>query len=261
LEIGSEVSKMVIVAPTKVEKPLFKAELEYIPIGNKKPEKASLFSKTSGIEPDDVEIRERLRGYIVEVGKPESYNLKEMYEIQEIKPPVKIQMLFRKYDFWLIESPISFMPSSNTHFEQARVLVKMESLLDYIEEPIVHDAYPNNISEEIKENHKVSIELGLKFAEIIEPKAQYVDEIEFTRLKPVIEVAGIGTSQPIWDFSENALSNHKDAKTLYTIVKTPQGTEGMNISFFLYAEVPTIWGSKLLGKESKERSNIYKIIF
>jgi|GEM_PF-3324174 len=252
---------MVIVAPTKIENPLFRAELEYIPINEKKTDKLRLFGKKPEDEPDDVEIRERLRGYVVEVGKPESYNLKEMYKIQEIKPPVKIQLLFKKYDFWLIEAPVSFMPSHNTYFKWARVLVKMAPLSDDIEKPIAHDAYPNNISEEVQEKHKVSIELDLKFAEIIEPKVQYVDEIEFTRLKPVIEVAGIGTSQPIWEFSGKALSNHKDAKTLYTIVKTPQGIEGMNISFFLYAGVPTIGGLKLLGKEDKNHTDRYEMKF
>lgn len=249
---------MVIIAPTNIENPLFRAELEYIPIDTKKPDKFNLFGKKIEDETDDAEIRERLRGYVVEVGEPEPYNLKEMYEIQGIKPPVKIQMLFKKYDFWLIESPVSFMPSLNSHFEQARVLIKMESLSEDIKKPIVHDAYPNNISEEVQEKHKVSIELGLKFAEIIEPKAQYVDEIEFTRLAPVIEVAGIGTSEPIWEFSERALSNHKDAKALYTIIKTPQGTRGMSISFFLYAEVLTICGLKLLGKE---HTDSYKVLF
>lgn len=249
---------MVIIAPTKIENTLFRTELEYIPIDEKKHNKINLFGKKTEAEPDDAEIRERLRGYVIEIGKPESYNLKEMYEIQGIRPPVKIQILFKKYDFWLIEAPVSFMPSPNTRFEHARILVNMESLLDGIESPTVHDAYPNNISEEIQEKHKVSIGLGLKFAEIIEPKVQCVDEIEFIRLKPVIEVAGIGTSQPIWDFSKKALSNHEDAKTLYTIIKTPQGITGMNISFFLYAEVPTIWGLKLLGKERTDR---YKISF
>lgn len=249
---------MVIVAPTKIENLLFRAELEYIPINYRKFGKGNSFGETSEIEPDDAEIREKLKGFTMMVGKPESYNLKEMYEIQEIDPPVKIKMLFRKYDFWLIESPVSFMPSIKSRFQKARILVKMESVSDDIDKPVVHDAYPNNVSVEKKEKHKVSIELGLKFAEIIEPKVQYVDEIEFTSLEPVIEVAGIGTSEPIWEFSENALSNNKDAKTLYTIVKTPQGTEGMNIGFFLYAEVPTKWGLKLLSKEHKDR---YKISF
>jgi len=150
---------MVIVAPTKIENPLFRAELEYIPIDEKKPNKASLFGRAPEIEPDDAEIRERLRGSIVEVGKPESYNLREMYEIQNIKPPIKIQTLFRKYNFWLIEAPVSFMPSPNANFEHARVLIKMESLSNNIENPLAHDAYPNNISEEVQEKHKVSIEL------------------------------------------------------------------------------------------------------
>jgi len=246
---------MVIKAPEKIEKPLFRAELEYIPLDDEKS-----VEQTYKVETDDAEIKEKLKGNVIVVGKPESYNLKEMYEKQGIKPPVKIQMLFKKYDFWLIEAPFSFMPSPKTHFEHARILIKMESLSDNIAKPVVHDAYPNNIYDEKKENHKVSIELGLKFAEIIEPKVQYVDEIKFTRLEPVIEVAGIGTSEPIWDFSEKALSNHKDVKTLYTIVKTPQETKGMNIRFFLYAEVP-ILGLKLLGNEGKERIDRYEVLF
>jgi len=244
---------MVIKAPTKIENPLFRAELEYISFDGEKSDE-----ETPEIEPGEAEIREKLKGSVVEVGRPESYDLKEMYEIQEIKPPAKMQMLFRKYDFWLIEAPFSFMPSRNTHFERARILAKMESLSEYVENPIVHDAYPKNIYETKKEKHKVSIGLSLKFAEIIEPKVQFVDEIEFTRLEPVIEVAGIGKSETIWAFSEGALSSHRDVNTLYAIVKVPQGTEGMNLRFFLYAEIPTRLGLKLLGMESQDS---YKIPF
>lgn len=241
---------MVIKAPTKIENPLFSAELEYIPFDGEKSDEETPEA--------EAEMSEKLKGSVIKVGKPESFNLKEMYAKQRIEPPAKIQMLFEKYDFWLIEAPVSFMPSLNTHFERARILAKMESLSDDIENPIVHDAYPNNICEEKKGKHKISIELGLKFAEIIEPKAQYVDEIEYTKLEPVIEVAGIGTSEPIWEFSENALSNHKDVNTLYTIIKVRQGTKEMNLKFFLYAEVPTMWGLKLVGREGK---NNYKILF
>lgn len=244
---------MVIKAPTKITTPLFRTELEYIHF-----EEVKSFGKTPEIEQDEAEIREKLKGSVVEVGRPEPYNLKEMYEIQEIEPPAKMQMLFRKYDFWLIETPFSFMHSHNTHFEWARILAKMESLSGDIENPIVHDVYPKNIYETKKEKHKVSIGLSLKFAEIIEPKVQFVDEIEFNRLEPVIEVAGIGTSETIWAFSEGALSSHRDVNTLYTIVKVPQGTERMNLKFFLYAEMPTRLGLKLVGIESQ---NSYKIPF
>lgn len=244
---------MVIKAPTKIANPLLRAELEYIPF-----KKVKSFGRTPEIEQDEAEIREKLKGSVVEVGRPEPYNLKEMYEIQEIKPPAKMQMLFRKYDFWLIEIPFSFMHSRNTHFEWARILAKMESLSEDTEKLIVHDAYPKNIYETKKEKHKVSIGLSLKFAEIIEPKVQFVDEIEFNRLEPIIEVAGIGTSEMIWAFSEGALSSHRDVNTLYTIVKVPQETEGMNLKFFLYAEMPTRLGLKLVGIESQ---NSYKIPF
>lgn len=248
---------MVIKAPTKITNPLFRAELEYIPEIDYSPlEWVKSSGKTPEIEPEDAEIREKLKGFVVEVGKPEPYDLKEMYEIQGIETPAKMQMLFRKYDFWLIEAPFAFMSSHNTHFEQARILAKMESLSDDVENPIVHDAYPNNIYEKKKEKHRIRIGLSLKFAEIVEPKVQFVDEIEFTRLEPVIEVAGIGKSEPIWDFSRKALSNHKDVNTLYTIVKVPQGAEGMNIRFFSYAEVPTKLGFKLVGMENEDRYEI-----
>lgn len=247
---------MVIKAPTKIENSLFRVELDYMP-----PDVVKSSGKAPEIEKEDAEIRERLKGNVIEVGKPESYNLKEMYEIQEIKPPVKIQMLFKKYDFWLIEAPFSFMLSHSTRFEQAGIVVKMESLSDSLESPIVHDAYPNNIYDERKEKQNVSIELGLKFAEVIGPKVQYVHEIEFTRLQPVIEVAGIGTSKPIWKFSDKALSNDIDAKTLYTIIKSPQGTEGMNIKFSMHVEVPTILGLKFISSGIEDKRYEYKMKF
>lgn len=243
---------MVIKAPTEITNPLFRAELEYISFDGAK---SDMISKT---ESDEAEIKDRLRGSVVEVGKPETYDLKKMYEKQRIKPPLKMEMLFQKYDFWLVESSFSFMPSHNTNFEQARILAKMESLSDDAENPIVHDAYPNNIYEKKKEKHRISIGLSLKFAELLEPKFQYIDEIEFTKLEPIIEVAGIGKSDPIWAFSKEALSNHKYANVLYTIIKVPQGTKGINVKFFLYAEVPTKLGLKLL---SIERKDSYKISF
>lgn len=165
-----------------------------------------------------------------------------------------------KYDCWLIEAPVSVMPAPSTYFENVRVIVKMESISDS-EKPIAHDAYPNNISREIVERRKVGVRLSLNFVEVLRPRIEYVDEIEFTRLEPVIKVAGIGTSEPIWGFSGKALSNHGDAKTLYIIAKTPQGTKGIYISFILYAEVSTKWRLKLLGKEYKERTDRYMIPF
>ncbi|AKB37091.1 hypothetical protein MSSAC_2501 [Methanosarcina siciliae C2J] len=242
---------MVIKAPTKIKNPLFKEELKYIPLEGVK----------SVEESKDAEIREKLKGSVVEVGKPEPYNLKQMCVIQGIEPPVKMQILFEKYDFWLIEAPFAFLPALNTHFEQARILARLESLSDDVEDPIVHDMYPDNISEEKKEKHRISIGLSLKFAEIIEPKVQYVDEIEFTRLYPIIEIAGIGKSESIWAFSEEALSNLKNVNTLYTVVKVPHGTKGINVRFYLYAEAPTKWGLKLLGIEKDEKYEKYEIPF
>lgn len=65
---------MVIKAPTKITTPLFRTELEYIHF-----EEVKSFGKTPEIEQDEAEIREKLKGSVVEVGRPEPYNLKEMW--------------------------------------------------------------------------------------------------------------------------------------------------------------------------------------
>ena len=151
-------------------------------------------------------------------------------------------MLLGKFDFWLIQSPFSFMPAHDNQFKWARIAAKMKPLSESMKNPIAYDAYPRGIYEEIKEKHRISIGLSFKFAEIIEPKAEYVKEIEFTRLEPVITAAGIGKSEPTWDFRDRAAFNLKDVNALYIIAKTPIKSEGIKINYFSYAQIHTKWG-------------------
>lgn len=225
---------VVIKAPTKIEHPIYRAEFKYTPAPRTKAKEISGFT--------DTEIQERLTGNIMEVGEPERWNLKELCKRKGIKLPVEIEMICDEFDFWLIQSAFSFMPAHDSQFKWARIVAKMAPLSENMKNPITYDAYPRDIYEEKKEKHRISIGLSLKFAEIIEPKAEYVQEIEFTRLEPVITVAGIGKSEPTWDFSDRAAFNLKDVNALYIIMRTPIKSEGIKVSFFSCAKIRTRWG-------------------
>jgi hypothetical protein len=254
LETGNEVIKMdMIKPPTKIEHPVYRAEFRYTPAPGVKGIK--------GFE--DAEIEKRLTGNIMEVGEPERWNLKELCNRKGIELPVEIEMLCDEFDFWLVQSSFAFMPAHDNQFDWGRIVAKMEPLSGSMKNPIAYDAYPRNIYQERKEKHRISIGLSLKFAEIIEPKAEYVKEIEFTRLEPVITVAGIGRSEPTWDFSDRAAFNLKDVNALYIITKTPIESEGIKLSYFSYAQIR----NKLLGiipttaKPLKGEEETYEIRF
>ncbi len=240
----------LIKAPTKIEHPIYRAEFRYIP--------PSVMKKKS--ESEDLEIQKRLTGNIMEVGQPEHWNLKELCKRKGIELPAEIEMSCEKFDFWLIQSVFSFMPSPNNQFNWARIVAKLEPLSKDNINPITYDAYPRNIYREKKEKHRVNIGLSFKFAEIIEPKVEIVKEIEFKILKPIISVAGIGKSTPTWDFSDKAVFNLKDVNALYIILKTPCGSEGIKVSYFSYSKIsnrlllkiiPTT-AKKIKGKETYE---------
>jgi hypothetical protein len=242
----------VIKAPTTIEHPIYRAEFKYTPAPGTKAKKD--FS--------DTEIQERLTGNIMEVGEPERWNYKELCKRKGIELPVETEMLCDEFDFWLIQSAFAFMPAHDAQYDWGRIVAKMEPLSESMKKPITFDAYPRNIYQEKKEKHRISIGLNFKFAEIIEMKAERVQEIEFTRLEPIITVAGIGKSVPTWDFREGAAFNLKDVNALYFMVKMPIGSEGMKISYSWYAQIHTTWGGIIpTSARPKEGKETYEINF
>lgn len=238
----------IIKTPTTIEHPIYRAEFRYTALGTKKIQEFS-----------DTEIQKRLTGNIMEVGEPEYWNIKELCKLKKIKLTPEIEMLCKEFDFWLIQSAFSFVPAHDNYFDWARIVAKMETLSNVMKNPIAYDAYPRDIYEEKKEKYRISIGLSFKFAEIIEPKAEYVQEIEFTKLEPIISVAGIGKSNPTWDFRDRAAFNVKGVNAIYIIVKTPINSDGIKVGYFSYAYIhdkllgiiPTT-AEKLIGKETYE---------
>lgn len=225
---------MVIKAPTESEY-IYKAEFEY----DEGPIKSELkFEKSTNSKA----IQEKLEGNIMGFGKPECWNLKELCEINNAKLPVEMESLLDKYAFWLVQSKVSFMPSPNSQLLWLRIASKVESLSGNMEDPVVYDAYPKEIREEKIEMHKKTIGLDFKFSELLDAKGEYIEEIECSKLEPVITIAGLGESETFWDFRGGASTSFGGLHALYSIIELPPESKGMKISYFSRAQVKTKWG-------------------
>lgn len=245
---------MVIKAPVNIDY-IYKAKFEY----DEGPVKSELnFEKSTEVRT----IEEKLEANIMGFGKPEWWDLKALCETKDIKLPVQMESLLERYNFWLIQSKVSFMPAPNSYLLWLRIACKVESLSEYTENPIFYDAYPKEIHEKRQEKRKRVLGLNLKFSELLDAGGEYVDEIEFSRLEPVINVAGLGESEVFWDFREGASTNFRGLSALYSIVELPPESEGMKISYFARAQVKTKRGIIPVSLKKKlDGEKTYKINF
>lgn len=225
---------MAVKTPTEIDY-IYKSEFEYDE-GLIKSE----FNLEKSIETKA--INEKLEDNIMGFGKPEWWNLRELYETRDIKLPIEIESLLERYDFWLIQSKISFMPAPDSHLLWLRIASKIESVSEHMANPIFYDAYPREIYEEIPEKRKRVVGLDLKFSELLDAKGEYIEEVECSRLEPIISVAGLGESEAFWDFRGGASSNFRGLHALYSIIELPPESEGVKISYFSRAKIKTKLG-------------------
>jgi hypothetical protein len=225
---------MVIKAPTEIDY-IYKAKFEY----DEGPIKSELSLEKSA---EAKTIQEKLEANIMGFGKPEWWNLRELCETKDVKLPVEMESLLDRYDFWLIQSKISFIPSPDSHLLWLRIASKVESLSENVIDPIFYDAYPREVHEEKPEKRKRVVGLNLKFSELLDAKGEYIEEVECSRLEPVISVAGLGESEAFWDFRGGASTNFRGLHALYSIIELPPESEGMKISYFSRAKIKTKLG-------------------
>lgn len=204
-------------------------------------------------------IQEKLEANIMGFGKPECWNLRELCETKDVKLPIEIESLLKRYDFWLLQSKISFMPAPDSNLLWLRIASKIESMSEDKGNPIFYDVFPKEIHEEKQEKRKRVIGLNLKFSELLDVGGEYIDEIECSRLEPVISVAGLGESEAFWDFRGGASTNFKGLNALYSIIELPPESEGIKISYFSRAKIKTKLGifplslkKKLEGEKTSE---------
>lgn len=245
---------MVIKAPTDIDC-IYKAKFDY----DEGPIKNELnFEKSTEARA----IQEKIEANIMRFGKPELWNLRKLCKNKDIKIPIEMEGLLKRYDFWLIQSKVSFMPAPNSYLLWLRIASKIESLSEDIENPIFYDAYPKEIHKERQEKRKRVLGLNLKFSELLDAGGEYIDEIECSRLEPVISIAGLGESEVFWDFREGASTNFRGLHALYSIVELPPKSEGMKISYFARAQVKTKLGIFPVSLKRKlDGDKTYKIVF
>ena len=82
----------------------------------------------------------------------------------------------------------------------------------------------------------------LKFSELLDAKGEYIEEIECSKIEPVISIAGLGESEAFWDFRGGASTNFRGLHALYYIIELPPESEGMKISYFSRAKIKTKLG-------------------
>jgi hypothetical protein len=243
----------VIRASAKIENPVFRAEFKYLPA-------SGVHRQVGGCS--DEEIQRRLTGNIMEVGKPEHWSLKELCKRRKVQLPAQIEMLMTESDFWLIESTFSCVPAPGNRFEWVRIIANLEPYPKDKENTMAYDVFPKDIYEEKKEKRRISIGLNFKFAEIVQAEAQYVREIEFTKLEPIITVAGIGKLKPTWDFRERASFNLSGGHALFIILRTPLDAKEIRMSYSSHAHLQTKWGGLIpTTAKTLQGNETFKIAF
>lgn len=106
-----------------------------------------------------------------------------------------------------------------------------------------------------KKKNRIGIGLSLKFIEIIEPESN-IQEIEFSRLVPIITTSGIGKSNVSWDFRDEATLNLSNVNVLYIIIKTPIDSKGIKLSYSFYAQICSKGGQKFPAITNSEKFSV-----
>lgn len=220
----------VITALTKITKPIYGAQLVY-------PQAAAI---EKGIDAKELK---KLRGDMIEIGEPQSWNLVGLCNQKGTSLPPDIMMMLSEFDFWLVEFACSFLPAPDHQISWARFMAKLGPIGNQ-PSPIAYDLYPKEIADEIRTKCRIRLGLDLKFLEVAQVQLpDYIREIEFTKLEPTISAAGLLTSTPSWDFRKTKGGDVRGVKALFVIIKNPLvAQDGIKVSFAIQASVDTRFG-------------------
>jgi hypothetical protein len=211
---------------------------------------------------DDINVdnvNEKLKGNVMEVGEPEWWNLKELSMKKGIEMPLELQLLSDEHDFFLLKSNFSLMSGYRSSYEWVRIVEKLCQTPKETGSLTAYDLYPIDVSTEATTKSNIGVDIGFKFATIVEPKINYVHEVESKQFLPFISGGGIGTKEPMWDFSGNAFRKLKGWNGLYTIVKAPIGTHEITVNYSAFARVRTKWGGIIPVRTTQDLRRTYVV--
>jgi len=178
----------------------------------------------------------------VTIGHPEVWALPEVY------PPHRMPAMLRgkldENDFYLVRLACSFRTRrKRVEVEWARFLVRF--LPDNARRlPTAFDLHPLRVTQEVRRNVRVTIGPSLKFQEVNVGVGEIAFGIEYSELQPIISAAGVGESEPSWDYEEARGTMVQGAKHMHLLLKVPKGMDTVRATLDLVADV-SVYGSRL----------------
>ncbi|NWJ96635.1 MAG: hypothetical protein HXX20_12700 [Chloroflexi bacterium] len=152
-------------------------------------------------------------------------------ELQGEQVAAEITAQLEHYDFFRVQLACSFLPANGCRYSSARFKVE---LLSAPTSPaaIVYDYFPPFTPDEAKAVKRFSLDLNLKLKvgtvpllELSGLPFKYEKSQEFTVYTSRVEMAGLQTSQPIWNFSRTSSHELNGSYKLIMIVRKPKGSQ------------------------------------
>jgi hypothetical protein len=190
-----------------------------------------------------------LVGLELTIGKPQSWSLIELFQIDGTPLPARIAHDAESCDFCLVQMAFSLQVPSNVMLESIRFTAFIHGDGSPTA-PIAYDIFPDDLYSEVEQEINVGISPELKFGGIEASLVNASYGIRAKRLEPVIMTTGLLSSRPAWQF-EN-LAKRKTTmltKEMFMIVKSCPNRD-VRVTFEVVAHIKV--GNKLWPFKSKE---------
>jgi len=172
---------------------------------------------------------------IVSIGRPEVWNLVDLYPSNKL--PVTVRTKLAEAKFYLVRLSCSFRPARDrTRIDWARLTVSLQP--DATGQVAnAFDLHPLLVSQEVKRNLKVSLSPTLKFQEVEAGIGELGFGFEYTEIQPTISASGAGESEPAWDFSAAAGAHVQGSKWMHLLLKMSTEMTACDANLHLTADV------------------------
>jgi len=183
--------------------------------------------------PDADEVARELP--VVSIGQPEVWRLEEVYPF-DLMPQVASSRA-SEADFYLARFSCSFRPvRKEKEVDWARFLVRLLPDKD-ARQPIAYDLHPHEVTHEVTRDMRVTVGPSLKFAEVEAKAGEMAFGLEYKELQPSISAAGIGESNPSWDYEQVKGVKILGSKWMHLLIKAPRGMETIRAYLDLTADI------------------------
>lgn len=159
---------------------------------------------------------------VVKIGQPDFWMLQDFYAPSKLPRPIRTKL--SQADFYVIRLSCSFLPvHAESRVEWARFCITLLPDASTGAQPLAFDLYPQQVTQEVKRQAKVTLSPSLKFQEVEASLGSAEFGFEYTEQVPLIS-ASIGNSvDPSWDYTAGSRQEVRGTKWMYLLVKAPKG--------------------------------------